>query len=139
MTTSLSAHHHLLHFKKKTKNWQQAKEARHHLLHMKKKNKWRQVKEARYHLLHLEKKTNRWGRALWFVVIFYTWEKKLKNEQDWKRSKGKKKVDALVIFWRNVFCNITSAMSFATPFQHRFYSIVFCNITSTLPLQHCFL
>jgi hypothetical protein len=47
--------------------------------------------------------------------------------------------DAQVIFWNSVFFNTTSATSFATLFQHRFYSIVFCNISSTLPLQHCFL
>jgi hypothetical protein len=42
--------------------------------------------------------------------------------------------DALVIFWRNVFCNTILATSFATSLQHRF-----CSIASTPPLQHCLL
>jgi hypothetical protein len=32
---------------------------------------------------------------------------------------------------KNIFCNTTSATSFASPFQH-----YFCNIASTPPLQH---
>jgi hypothetical protein len=60
------------------------------------------------------------------------------------KKKQKKKVDvhllatnALVIFWRSIFCNTTLAMSFVTLLQHCFCTIVFCNIDSTLPLQHC--
>jgi hypothetical protein len=58
-----------------------------------------------------------------------------------KKKQRKKKVDvhllaknALVIFWRSIFCNTTPATSSTTPLQHHF-----CNITSTSPLQHCFL
>ncbi len=69
-------------------------------------------------------------------------KKKEKDEQEWKINR-KKKVDghlfatnALVIFWRSVFSNTTSATSSTTPFQHCFYNIVFCNIASTPPLQY---
>jgi len=44
--------------------------------------------------------------------------------------------DALVIFWRSVFCNTTSTTSSIAPLQHHFCSIVFCSIASTPPLQH---
>jgi hypothetical protein len=70
-----------------------------------------------------------------FVVLLHLKKKKVKKKQ------RKKKVDvyllttyALVIFWKNIFYNTTSAMSFAALFQHHF-----CNIVSTSPLQHCFL
>jgi len=48
-------------------------------------------------------------------------------------------IDALFIFWKNVFYNTTSAMSFVALLQHRFCKIIFCNIASTLHLQHCLL
>jgi hypothetical protein len=58
-----------------------------------------------------------------------------------KKKQRKKKVDvyllatdALVIFWKNIFYNTTSATFSTTLLQHRF-----CSIVSTPPLQHCFL
>jgi predicted NAD/FAD-binding protein len=74
-----------------------------------------------------------------------TSERKNKSEKE----ENKKKVDvhllatnALVIFWRSVFCNTTSAMSSTTPLQQcllqHHFSNVFCNTTSTPLLQHCF-
>jgi len=38
--------------------------------------------------------------------------------------------DALVIFWRSVFCNTTSTMSSVALLQHRLCNIVFCSNTS---------
>jgi hypothetical protein len=71
-----------------------------------------------------------------------TSERKNKSEKE----ENKKKVDvhllatnALVIFWRSIFCNTTLATSSATPLQHHscniastdMCNIVFCSNTST--------
>ncbi len=51
------------------------------------------------------------------IIVFFA------REQKWKRNKGKKLMyiylpqDALVIFWRSVFCNTTSTTSSIAPLQ----------------------
>jgi hypothetical protein len=67
--------------------------------------------EAHHHLLHLRKKTKVKKVDVHLLTIY-----------------------ALVIFWRSIFCNTTSATSSASSLQHRF-----CSIASTLLLQHCLL
>jgi len=83
-------------------------------------------------------------------LSFATFKKKIKHMRKRKKEMNKseketkkKKVDghllatdAVVIFWRSVFYNNTSATSSVAPFQHYFCSIVFCNIVSTPPLQY---
>ncbi len=121
----------------------------------KKTKRWQRTKEARHHLLHLRKK-NIWGWASWLIIIFCTWEKRIKIMMSHEacrhllhlRKKPKDlffpcifklfAIDALVIFWRNVFYNTILTSSIA-PLQHYFYNIIFCIIVSTSPLQHFFL
>jgi hypothetical protein len=71
------------------------------------------------------------------IIVFFV------REQKWKKTKKKKgwctfiATDALVIFWRSIFCNIISATSSVALLQHCFYIIIFYNIVLTTLLQHC--
>jgi hypothetical protein len=103
------------------------------------------------------RKKNIWGWASWLIIIFCTWEKRIKIMMSHEacrhllhlRKKPKDlffpcifklfATDALVIFWRNVFYNTILTMSSIAPLQHYFYNIIFCIIVSTSPLQHFFL
>jgi len=150
------------HLKKKPRKWRQAKKVRHHLLHLINKQR-NDNKLGRFVVIYYrwenkkQMTTSQGGSSLSATSEktkqidedepFGLSSSSTPREKKWtivKKKTNKQKVDvhllatnALVIFWRSIFCNTTLATSSVAPLlQHHLlqhcFNIFFYNNTSTL-------